>query len=374
MDILIRIFKGLILLLLLPGLIAWVMFIPLPKLSINSKASITEKVSSIDAWFTVLQSQNKFNGGVLILHDGTPLLSRGYGFTSAEKDQLLNEQSSFRLASLSKQFTAALIMRLHTQQRLDIDMPLSTYLPEFPYPDATIRHCLNQSSGIPDNYLSLAEERELEVGVLDLEKAVSLIIEAGAAGSQKLPNTRFSYSNTNYILLARIAEVVTGQSFEEAMDQEIFQPLGMQQARVWNLVSRRPPASEQASTFNNLKRPPLPMVPTFVDGVAGDGGVFVSLDDFILWDDFWYDNQLIDPELMRAAVTQPTFSTGKIGPYGFGWIIEDDEIWHNGSWLGANTYYLRIPEERKSLVVLDNSNNPFFHRIIKKLLPVFREL
>jgi len=216
------------------GFFIWffVFFLRVPELNIPENSSEKEKIVLIDNWLEKLNSERKFNGGILITKDGEPTLAKTYGFTNAKKTEKLNNNSSFRLASISKQFTASGIMLLKEKELVDYDDLVSKYISNFPYANVTIRNLLNQTSGIPDSYLDLAEKVKDEVGILTNEKAIKLIV-ANKTKANFLPNEKYEYSNTNYIILARIIELVSNQSFENFMKDNIFIPLGMNDTRVW---------------------------------------------------------------------------------------------------------------------------------------------
>jgi len=127
------------------GFFAWffLFFLQVPELKITQDMPDLKKVETIDNWFTTLQEQNMFNGVVLFAKEGKPLLSKGYGFTNHKKDIPLTEHSSLRLASVSKQFTAAGIMLLHEKGAIEYDDLVSKYIKAFPYKEVTIRHLLN---------------------------------------------------------------------------------------------------------------------------------------------------------------------------------------------------------------------------------------
>ncbi|MEM1124992.1 MAG: serine hydrolase domain-containing protein, partial [Bacteroidota bacterium] len=180
-------------------------------------------------------------------------------------------------------------------------------------------------------------------------------------------NEKYQYSNTNYILLARTIEVVSGLSFEAYMQKELFTPLGMSNTRVWNLLSKDKTFKNKTDDFDNARGNPKALTPTFVDGVAGDGAVFSSAKDMFLWDKFWYGNPLIGQENLQEAFKKPTLNDGTISDYGFGWIITEKGMWHDGAWLGARTVIIRNTEHKNCLVVLDNSANVFFDEILKAL-------
>ncbi len=364
MKIFLYILLGVIL--IITGFFTWffMFYLKVPKLPDLSMKSETEKIVSIDNWFQKLEKEKKFNGAVLIINKGKIQLKKTYGFTNFLKKEHLTIHSSFRLASVSKQFTAAGIMLLKEQKAIDFNDLISKYIPDFPYENVTVRHLLNQTSGIPDKYLDLAEKNKEEIGVLTNKKAVKLLID-NKPKINFIPIEKYEYSNTNYIILGYLIEIISKQSFENFMKEELFEPLKMYDTRVWNLISKDKTFPNKTNSFDRFEKKDLK--PSFVDGVAGDGGIFSSINDMVIWDKFWYSNELISPNNLRQAFEKPKLKDGKLSNYGFGWIINKDMVWHNGQWLGANTVIMRNIKNKNCLVILDNSSNVFFDKIIEEL-------
>ncbi|MEM6632012.1 MAG: serine hydrolase domain-containing protein [Bacteroidota bacterium] len=352
---------------LLGGFFVWffLFFYKLPPLNIPQGSSDAQKIALIDEWFTTLQKENKFNGVVFFAKDGEALLAKGYGFTNYTKEETLTENSSLRLASVSKQFTAAGIMRLKEKGMLNYDDLVSTYIENFPYKDVSIRNLLNQTSGIPDIYMELAKRKKKEIDLLTNEIAVELIVTEKRK-AESGPNEEFQYSNTNYIILARLIEILSGLSFEEFMRVELFEPLGMENTRVWNLLSEEATFDHKADDFKNFNGRASQLKPSFIDGVAGDGAVFCSAKDMLIWDSFWYENPFIGQASLEEAFKKPQLNDGKTSNYGFGWVLTKEGMWHNGAWLGARTIISRDTANKTCWVVLDNSSNVFFDEIIEE--------
>jgi len=335
-------------------------------MNINSDTPQTEKIELLDQWFSELHEQNKFNGVVLIAKEGKPLLSKGYGFSDYQQTQKLTENSSLRLASVSKQFTAAGIMLLHEKKQLNYDDLVSKFISGFPYQSVTIRQLLNQTSGIPDIYQALEEIGKEGISILTNQIVVDLLLTKNIP-AESLPNEKYQYCNTNYILLAHLIEIIAEKSFEDFMQTEIFEPLGMENTRVWNRNSAEKTFKNKADDFENHNGKITEIKPTFYDGVAGDGAVFSSLNDLLKWDQFWYENPLISPDNLQEAFKPVTLKNGEISSYGFGWLITEEGMWHNGTWMGANTIIIRNIKKKRVLVILDNSTNLFFDKILDEL-------
>jgi len=342
------------------------------EIKIHAGTTESQRIQIIDDWFTHLQKENKFNGVVLIGEEGQAKLAKGYGFTDYKRDKKLNENSSLRLASISKQFTAAGVMLLRQKEKIKFDDLVSKYIVGFPYKNVTIRNLLNQTSGIPDIYLELAERDENEIDLLTNQIAVELIIKENKPADAE-PDQEFQYSNTNYIILARIIEIVSELSFEDYMQKEIFIPLGMENTRVWNLRSKESTFENKADDFINDKGQTTELKPTFIDGVAGDGAVFSSALDMLKWDGFWYKSSLLEHSILSEAFKKPMLNNGKRSDYGFGWVLSNSGMWHNGAWQGARTMFIRNTNKKRCFAILDNSSTQYIDPITDQLEAAFKD-
>jgi CubicO group peptidase (beta-lactamase class C family) len=344
---------------LIAGAIIWIWNAnKVTPLEIKAEDSQAVKLEKTDAWLKQMHEKNKFNGGVLLIKNGEVIFKKTYGYTDHTRSKKLTSSSAFRLASVSKQFTAAGIMVLKEQGKLDFDDSITEYFPELPYQGATIRQLLNHTSGIPDAYMDFPMKFKEEIGEeLQISEVVSLLAKANLPFEAK-PNERFQYSNTGYVLLAAIIERISSNSFEEFMRRELFKPLGMKNTRVWNLVSPETTFENKTGSFDNFLGAITELPPTVFDGLSGDGGIFSSLDDFIIWNQFWTENALFSKETMQEAFKKPILTNGVESDYGFGWTVTPNGgVWHNGSWLGARTLIARNEGSKNCMVILDNSSS-----------------
>jgi len=323
-------------------IMAWAFWmIRVPKIEFNKQdPNVAEK---LEGWFQQLHHHKivPFNGTVYVRSKNEILIRKAYGVDG--QDRPLTPDSSLRLASLSKQFTAIGVLTLVRDDKVDLDEPISTYLPGCNF-SASLNSLLNHRSGIPDVIYQKAPETDL----LTLEGVEALMCDGSVKAA---PAGDYAYSNTGYLLAARAIERVTGESFETYMQRAVFDPLEMKNSRVWNLVSERP-FPGRAGSFRFVRATEKEALnPSNFDGVAGDGGVFSNLDDLENWDRFWSDDRLLPNKLKQRALT-PTS-----GDYAFGWIRDGDWAWHNGSWLGARTYMARNLKTGDLVILLDNSSN-----------------
>lgn len=344
----------------------------LQELEITAEDSQSSKVKKADEWLQKIHKENKFNGAVLLINNGEVLLKKAYGYTDHTRTEKLTTASSFRLASVSKQFTATGIMLLKEQGKLDFDDPITKYLPELKYTNVSIRNLLNHTSGVPDVYMNFPRKYSKEIGdVLEISEMVTLLAKEDLPLKTQ-PNDAYQYNNTGYVLLAAIIENVSKKSFEEFMQDALFTPLQMKNTRVWNLVSKDKYFENKTSSFDNFMGTASKLTPGVLDGVAGDGSIFSSVDDFVIWNQFWSENSLLSKETMAEAFKKPTLNNGKQSYYGFGWIVTQRVgTWHNGSWLGARTLIARNEKLKNCIVVLDNSSSKNVDLIGRELAKVF---
>src|SRR5580658_5040385 len=286
--------------------------------------------SQIDALFASLKSATAPGAAVLVVHRGRVAFRRGYGVTDLRTLHKINEHTDFRLASFTKQFTAASIMLLARDGKLSYDDPLTHFFPDFPaYGNSiTVRNLLNHNSGFVDyedllskQYPKTPEEKIPQIhdaGVLKLlEQQTSVKFPAG---------TKWEYSNSGYAVLAMIVEKVSGKPFGQFLQERIFTPLKMTNTLAYekgkNEVAHR--AYGHTKTDNRWQE--TDQSPT--SAVLGDGGIYSSIDDLEKWDRALRLHTLLTADEMKPALTpvQPTdglamFDDGKPTHYGFGWFL-----------------------------------------------------
>lgn len=342
-------------------------------LKITEGDSQSQKIAKANTWLKKLQKDDKFNGAVLLIKNDSVLLKNTYGFTNALRKEKLTNNSSFRLASVSKQFTAVGIMILKDQGKLSFNDTITKFLPELKYNTVTVRNLLQHTSGVPDVYMDFPKKYANEIeDYLTISKVINLLRKENLPLKHK-PNEKYMYNNTGYVLLAGIIEKVSGKSFEEFMQTELFDKLNMKNTRVWNLVSTTKDFTNKTSSFENILGEVIELKPGVIDGVAGDGAVFSSINDFVLWNKFWYENEIISEETKNEAFKKPVLNNGKESNYGFGWIIINKNThWHNGSWLGARTTIIRNKKLKNCIVILDNSASMNINKIANELAKVLK--
>ncbi|MCH1907888.1 beta-lactamase family protein [Stenotrophomonas sp. Y6] len=291
---------------------------------------------------------------VLVLKDGQPVFRRGYGLAVLEDGTPVSPATNFRLASVSKQFTAAAILLLAEDGALSIDDPLKRWLPELPaVADAmTLRQLLSHSSGLLDyeDLMDPADTRQVhDIDVLHLLQKENRTYFA--------PGSSYRYSNSGYALLALVVGKASGSDFASFLRQRIFLPLGMTATFAHQDGVDEVP--ERAYGYSQIDGHWQRTDQSTTSAVLGDGGIYSSIDDLAKWDAALYDERLL-----RRASLQQAFSAATATPepdvphYGFGWRINGDALWHSGESIGFRNVIVRYPKQKLTVVVLSNRNDP----------------
>ncbi|MEM9928842.1 MAG: serine hydrolase domain-containing protein [Bacteroidota bacterium] len=333
----------------------------------DANSSLTQKQLKLDSLFSSLHAAQQFNGTVLIAENGEPVYQKAFGVADLKSERKLNLMTTFELASVSKQFTAMSIVQLQKASRLAYDDELATHIPELnAYPGITIQHLLTHTSGLPD-YMELAEA-EWDHNKIATNEDIIALFSAKQPEVLFQPNEYHDYSNTGYLLLGTIIERVSGKSFEDYLQESIFQPVGMKRTFVY----RRRYAPEAIKNYatgyvfsDSLNRFIVPdSLPeehytVYLDGIVGDGMVNSNLEDLLKWDRALYTNQLITPA--ERSIIFSSYYTEDNTPtdYGFGWSVDSLKAYgkiveHSGGWAGYVTHIERHLDHDKTIIMLQN--------------------
>jgi N-acyl-D-aspartate/D-glutamate deacylase len=292
---------------------------------------------------------------VAVIRDGEIVHRAGYGLADLATGTPITPDTTFRLASVSKQLTGMAIMLLAEEGMLDYDDPVVQYLPELERfgSEITIRHLLHHTSGLPDYYDTL--EAELEEDWITNQEAVEFFSQWGEtlfpAGD------RYEYSNPGYEMLAAIVERVSGKLFREFMDERIFQPLGMSNTTLFDqtepeIANRAYGYTREGDEFSLDDEHVL-------NYLGGSGGIYTSVNDLYLWDQALNNEQLVSRSTLEQAFVPAVLGNGDEVPYGFGWRLGADDFlgtqhYHSGGWLGFSAQMVRYPDRRFSVALLSN--------------------
>jgi CubicO group peptidase (beta-lactamase class C family) len=303
---------------------------------------------------------------LLVLHEGEPIVRRSCGLANLEERIPALPATNFRLASLTKQFTAAAVLLLIEESRLGLDACVRAWLPSLPAAaDAvTVRHLLTHTSGVWDyEDLIPAERRE------PLHDADVLELLESQDRTYFPPGTGYRYSNSGYALLALAAAAAAGIDFAALLRTRIFVPLGMQgsvahEEGVSTVAHRAFGYSERQGQWRRTDQ-------NLTSAVLGDGGIYTSANDWEKWDRALSDDRLLRPESLRLAFTPATPTDDASVHYGFGWRITGDSVWHSGESIGFRNAVVRFPARRLTVLILTNRDEPEPYPIALRVAEMF---
>jgi CubicO group peptidase (beta-lactamase class C family) len=311
----------------------------------------------------------RFNGNILVAKNGNIIYGQALGYADFNTKRLLNDSSVFELASLSKQFTAMGIMICKEKGLLNYDDPIKKFFPGLPYNNVSVRQLLTHTSGIPSYEDQF--EKSWDRKKIAFNKDVIEMLQQKNDTLFFKPGTKWQYSNTGYALLASIIEKVSGMSYNNFTEKNIFQPLGMTHTFICN--TRRSTGKIPANYAlgfvysDSLKRYILPdslkkfdMV-YYLDGIVGDGCVNSTTSDLLKWDRALLSNKLVSKssldEMLSPLVQLSQRDTSNF--YGFGVMIQKSPkgkiISHTGGWPGYSTLLMRQVDTDETVIVLSNN-------------------
>jgi CubicO group peptidase (beta-lactamase class C family) len=299
----------------------------------------------------------KFMGAVLVARGDEVLHQGGYGKANLELDVPNSPETVFRLGSLTKQFTAAAILQLQDQGRLNVNDTLDKYLPDAPHAgEVKLGQLLSHSSGIPDPP-ELAEGSSGS-GLRQAHTVDEMISRVVGQPLEFTPGSQYKYCNVCYMILGRVIEEVSGQSYADYLTQHIFQPAGMtatgidEAGRV--LPHRASGYTWNGETYSNSE---------FIDlSNVGAAGILVStVGDMYKWDRALYSDKLLSTAAREAFFT-PRVSKGDGSSYAYGWAIKETPehtlAEHSGGVNGFVSFAIRDPATQLYVIVLSNVENP----------------
>ncbi len=329
----------------------------------------------VDTLLAKVTDEESPGAAVMVIQDGKILHQAGYGLANLETGKAVTPHSLFHLGSVGKQFTALGVMLLVKEGRVNYDAPIGQYLPELAHfgKEVTVRRLLQHTSGLPDFY---SNDDYYEILMEQSETPTNSDIVAALAEIKKLdftPGSKFSYNNTGYDVLGALIEKISGQSYPVFMKKRVFDPLGMKQT----FAMPNPGRTVCESYTLDDDEEPLAVEPDPLDGINGSGSIYTSLSDFYFYDQALYSDQLIRQPAWKMAYQPAKLNNGKEYPYGFGWDLGTyrGEIYvgHSGAWLGFNSYYLRFPNRRLSILVLLNFDyaDPDVETLAEKIADIY---
>jgi len=326
----------------------------------------SKKIARIDSVLNYLHQRQLFNGTVLIGEKGKVIYKKAFGIGNPQTKTPLTTASSFNLASVSKQFYTMMIMMLKEQGKLDYDVAVQKYLPQFPYNTITIRHLMNQTSGLPE-YFNIAQGDMILLDTLNNQSMLELL----AAKKPPLvfqPGERWQYCNTNYTTLASVLEKVSGIAADKFFQRHIAGPLKLTNTYVYHLNMKSYPPSRVFGFRFEGGKPVLNDLLRF-DGIVGDGNVYSSVEDLYKWDQALYTEKLVKKATFAEAITVGKLNNGEATNYGFGWFIDEPgkKVSHTGGWVGFLNEITRYTDKNQTIIFLSSSSDGRARTLVKNI-------
>lgn len=345
-----------------------------------SPVSAKEKAyyaNAIAAEYDKLLLKRGFNGAILLAKNGEIVFEDYHGYINLKTKEPITSSSPFHIASVSKTFTSAVILKLMEEGKLSLDDHVEKYLPSFPYPNITIRNLLTHRSGLPkyDHFMDgtrtevytvknkkgklVKRTRTVKVAPtftgFASNKDVLQYMITNRPAPESLPDRRYSYCNTNYAMLALIVEQITNMPFPQYMQENVFKPLGMTNSFIFSQKD----IGNYVPSFNYNKAPfPLQKL----DCVYGDKNVYSTVRDLLLWDKALYLGTFVSTKTLEMAFQPYSFEHRGEKNYGLGWHLyvhppEPTIVYHNGWWHGNNAVFKRLVADTATVIILGNKFN-----------------
>lgn len=317
--------------------------------------------ASLRNYFSQCHAARVCNGSVLVARAGKVVYEDAFGDVGIDGQGTLSTAHAFDIGSVSKQFTAAAVLRLVDHGKLRLDDTVDRHLPGFPYPRMTLRQLLNHSAGVPDamaHYTQLLRSGKANAPMLGED--VVQVLAATAAVPKSAPGERFEYSNTGYLLLARVVSHVTGLSFADFLQREFFGPLRMSNTGL-RMPGNEAGIAARAYGFRGAadgQRRPYDQIPGFY--MQGAGGIYSTVGDLLIWSRALRSGVAMSANAWREATTPTRLQDGSLVPYGFGFglrpsALQQPRISHGGHWRAFKAELSHLPAQDIDIVILSNN-------------------
>ncbi|WP_141591268.1 serine hydrolase [Myxococcus sp. AB056] len=343
-------------------LVAWVLVAPL--------AEAANRKQEVDRYIHGFHQKGMFNGTALVATEGGILLKKGYGSANLEWKVPNAPDTKFRIGSITKPFTATVILQLVAEGKLQLDDPITKHLPDYRGDTGgrvTITHLLNHTSGIP-SYTSAPHFLADSVNPY----GVAEFVKKSCSGDLEFePGAKYAYNNCGYYLLGALIEKLTGQTYAQAVQARIFGPLGMKDSGYDVTATVLP---KRASGYT--PRPGGYVNAPYIDmgQPYAAGSLYSTVEDLYRWDRAFYGDTLMPAELKQKMLTPG------LQHYGFGWVIAPVQlhdgktklpgIFHSGGINGFSSLLLRVPERKEVVILLDNATHGDLQEIAGGVLSI----
>jgi CubicO group peptidase (beta-lactamase class C family) len=322
----------------------------LPKLT---NSYINDKKYEVSRYFEKTWSEKNDNVAFLVAKNGQIIYENYMGYANRSKDASITKDTPLHIASVSKVLTSTAILMLVDIKRLSLNQKVNTIITNFPYPDVTIQTLLNHRSGMKNYSYFTYENNNWDKKLTLTNKDIVKVMVDKQIPLESKTDTRFSYCNTNYAMLALIIEKITGLKYPEAMKEMIFNPLKMTNTFVFD-ISKDKDIIAPSYKANNVE-----IGIDYLDGIYGDKNIYSTPRDLLKFDKARYATFFLNPELLKKVYKGYSYESKGLRNYGLGVrMIEFEKgepfYYHNGWWHGNTSSFITLRKEKVSIIVLSN--------------------
>jgi CubicO group peptidase (beta-lactamase class C family) len=346
-------------------LLSFILLLPFTQIHANEKATL------IDSLLSTYHRYRLFQGTVLVAENGQVIYKRGFGQAVINENIANAPDTRFRIASLTKAFTAMLIMQLVEEEKMELDDCISDFLEDYPGNKGDLinmHHLLSHTSGIPDYVNFPVFWKEYNTRLNSPDELITLFADSTL---EFVPGAGSRYSNSNYVLLGKIIEQVSGKSFASLLKEKILGPLGMTNSGFNNSDSN---LHNEAQGYNRGLFAFTASPYQHMSGLYAAAGMYATAEDLFIWDQALYSETLLSAKF-RDYLFTPDWNG-----YGYGWQALDIVIgssidtfevtMHNGGISGFRSRIIRIPESRHTIILLQNCSMETLNQISDKILAI----
>ncbi|WP_333599719.1 serine hydrolase domain-containing protein [Flavobacterium sp.] len=322
----------------------------MPKLTTSF---INDKKYGVSRYFEKTWSEKNDNVAFLVAKNGQIIYENYMGYANKRTDEKITKDTPLHIASVSKVLTSTAVLMLVDTKKITLNQKVTTIIKNFPYPDVTIQTLLNHRSGMKNYaYFTYENGNWDKKETLTNEDIVKVMVEKQIPLESKT-DTRFSYCNTNYAMLALVIEKVTGLKYPEAMKEMIFDPLGMTNTFVFDITKDR------GNVAPSYKGNNVEIGVDYLDGIYGDKNIYSTPRDLLKFDKARYAPFFLNTDLLKKVYKGYSYESKGLRNYGLGVrMIEFEKgepfYYHNGWWHGNTSSFITLRKEKVSIIVLSN--------------------
>lgn len=337
------------------------------KKAVTDTTKLKQLKTSIDSLYNSEIEKNAPGAALLVSYNGKILIEKGYGLQNLDTKKPITKYTNFRMASLSKQFTALAILSLIDKDKLSLNDNVYRFFPFETFKDVTIQQLLNHTSGIADAENIFFKEWKSEKNVTNQD-----FLEWYSKENRKIskPGVKYKYNNGAYAILPLIVEKISGQKFEYFTKENVFTKAGMKNTNFFNpeapIKIKEKAHCHQKDSLEKWNR----VNQHFLNGVLGAGGVYTNINDYFQYDLTLRNKTLFSKSSTHQLIFKPTAQVTPVDSdnfyYAMGWFVNENIAGHLGSWFGTNTSVRKDLKKPLTIAIFMNRNTLFKSELINK--------